>query len=423
MNFKMPEKLRDWTKNSFIGRAANILLISVRRYHSGGHAQSAVALTYYTIFAIVPIAALFFGIAKGFDLDTKLRATLTERLSDHHELLEYICRFADTTLKHARGGVVAGVGVAALFFAVLGLSSNIERSLNAVWELPPRRNILHRMSACISCMVMIPMLLVMISSAGVFLRTLANGFVTSRVLPLLLTSAIFFMIYMLTPNTRVRVIPALVAGVAAGISFQLLQDVFVLMQRSIFRYNQIYGSFAALPLFMIWLRWSWDIALFGAELGFVIQHFDTGMFDSTACSPNISLHSRRLRELAVARNIYAKFFSGGGASTFGELSVALKFPAVCLERELAELTAAKVICRVEGSDDSSAYVPLHPATLTVAECLQMLDDSGEEVAVAELEKSEAKLLAAEKRLRDALAKCPENTPLVDVGGKVGKAAA
>lgn len=423
MKIKIAEKFREWSERSFIGRTANILLISARRYHSGGHAQAAVALTYYTIFAIVPIAALFFGIAKGFDLDTKLRAMLTERLSHHQELLEYICRFADTTLKQARGGVVAGVGVAALFFAVLGLSSNIGRSLNAVWELPPRRNILHRLSACISCMVMIPMLLVMISSAGMFLRTLENGFVTARLLPLLLTSAIFFMIYLLTPNTKVRIIPALTAGVMAGISFQLLQDVFVLLQRSIFKYNQIYGSFAALPLFMIWLRWSWEIALFGAELGFVMQHIDTGMFDSTACSPNISLRSRRLRELAVARNVYAKFFSDGGASTFDELAGTLKFPAVCLEHELAALTAAKVLCRVEGPDGSSAYVPLHPATLTIAECLRMLDDSGDEVAVAELKTTEAKLLAAEKRLRDAVSKCPENTPLVDVGGKDGKTAA
>ena len=423
MNFKIAKPLADKLRRSFIGRAANILWISVRRYNNGGYAQSAVALTYYTLFAIVPLAALFFGIAKGFDMDVKLRAVLTERLSQHKELLEYVCRFADTTLKQARGGVVAGAGVAALFFAVIGLYSNIERALNAVWELPPRRNLLHRFSNYISCMVVIPMLMVMISSAGMFLRSWAEqnsaaGFVATRIMPLVLTSAIFFLIYLLTPNTRVRVLPALIAGAIAGIAFQVLQDVFVFMQRSIFRYNQLYGSFAALPLFMIWLRWSWEIALFGAELGFVMQHIDTGMFDSSACSPDISIHSRRLRELAVARNIYAKFYSGGGASTFGELGGTLNFPAVCLERELAALIAAKVICRVEDSGDApAAYVPLQPAALTIAGCLRMLDDSGEEVAISELKDTETELLAAETRLREAILKCPDDTPLVEVCGK------
>ena len=424
----MAKRLWDAIKNSFIGRFVYIFYLSIRRYGVGECGQRAVALTFYTMFAIVPAAALLFGIAKGFDLDTKLRAVLTERLSQHRELLGYICEFADTTLKQAKGGVVAGVGVIALFVTVLGLSSNIERAFNAVWELPPRRNILHRFSNYVSCMVIIPVMMVVISSTGVFLRNLAQhnpaaGFVLSKVAPLVLAVLIFFLIYLLTPNTRVRILPALLAGIVAGIFYQALQDLFVLLQKSIFRYNHIYGSFAILPLFMIWLRCSWEIALFGAEVGFVAQHIDSGMFDSSVCSPNVSLRSRRLRELAVARNIYAKFFSGDGASTFSELGEALKFPAICLERELAELVAAKVICRVEDNGDVPAYVPLQPDDLTIAGCLQLLDVSGEEASLQELDKNEAKLLAAETKLRNAVLNCPENTPLVKVGGKNGRKAA
>ena len=418
----MAKKLWNAMKNSFVGKFVHILYISIRRYGAGECGQRAVALTFYTMFAIVPAAALLFGIAKGFDLDTKLRAVLTERLSQHQEILGYVCDFADTTLKQAKGGVVAGVGVIALFVTVLGLSSNIERAFNAVWELPPRRNILHRFSNYVSCMVIIPVMMVVISSTGVFLRNLAQhnpaaGFVLSKVAPLVLAVLIFFLIYLLTPNTRVRLLPALLAGLVAGIFFQALQDLFVLLQRSIFRYNRIYGSFAVLPLFMIWLRWSGEIALFGAEVGFVAQHIDSGMFDSNACSPNMSLRSRRLRELAVARNIYAKFFAGGGASSFRELGELLKFPSICLERALAELAAAQVICRVEDDGDIPAFVPLQPGDLTIAGCLQLLDASGEEPPLRELRAEEAELLAAEDKLRNAILSSPENTPLVKVGGK------
>ena len=421
MNVEALKKFLTVLKRSFVGKAARIFWIGAKRYREGEYAKSAIALTYFTLFAIVPVAALFFGIAKGFEMDVKLRAVLVEKLSSHKDLLEYVCKFADTTLKQARGGVVAGVGVAALIFAVIGLSSNIERAFNGVWELPPRRNILRRFSSYIACMVIIPVLIVMVGSVGVLLRKLAEflpgaGFLLSWILPLALTSAIFFLIYWLTPNTRVRIIPALVAGVVAGIGFQLLQDIFVLMQRSIFRYNRIYGSFAALPLFLIWLRWSWEIALFGAELGFVMQHVGSGMFDFPAGVSGVSRRSRRFRQVAVARRIYAKFYAGGGASSFDELSGKLEMPEVFLERDLVALTAAGVICRVEDDGLKESYVPLLPASLTVAGCMKQLDGSGEDQVPAEVRTAEAALNATEEKLCRAMLSSPDDLPLVEVGG-------
>ena len=421
MNGGLIEKFQNTVKKSFIGRIAHILHICVVRFREGEYSRSAVALTYYTLFAIVPMLALLFGIAKGFDMDTKLRASLTENLSHHRELLDYVCTFADTTLKQARGGVVAGVGVAALFCAVIGLSSNIERSFNAVWGLPPRRNLLHRYSNYIACLVVIPMLMVMVSSAGVFLRTLAAqntvaGFVFTHVMPPVLASLIFFLIYLLAPTTRVRVIPALMAGIAAGICFQLLQDLFVMLQKSIYTYNRVYGSFAALPLFMVWLRWSWEIALFGAELGFVMQNVNTGMFDFPKGSEGASQRCRRFRQLAVARRIYAKFYAGDGATGFDELVGALSLPMVFVERDLTTLADAGVICRVEDAANGQSYVPLLPPALTIAECLQKLDACGDDETPTALREAEPALLDAEEKLRRALLKCPDDLPLAEVGG-------
>jgi len=419
------KKFWNMLKNSFVGNFVRIIWISAKRYKAGECRQRAVALTYYTLFAIVPTAALLFGIAKGFGLDNKLRADLTERLAQHKDLLEYICTFADTTLKQAKGGVVAGVGVIALFITVIGLSSNIERAFNAVWELPPRRNLLHRFSSYVTCMVVIPVLIVVMSSVGVLLQTMvANNsvasFIFARIIPLLVSSLVFFLIYLLTPNTRVRVFPALLAGIVAGISYQLLQDIFVLLQGSIFRYNRIYGSFAALPLFMVWLSWSWEIALFGAEIGFVAQHIGTGKFDANANPPNASIRSQRLRQLAVARNIYAKFFSGKGETTFRELKSKLKMPIVCLEHDLEKLVAAGVICRTQNAEKDNAYVPLRPADLTVAECVRMLNVSGDDATNPELVDLEAKLIAVETRMWDALRNAPDNTPLTEVGEKAAE---
>lgn len=415
-----------WFKNGFIGRFFRILWISGKRYSADGHGARAVALTYYTLFAIVPTAALLFGIAKGFDLDERLRETLTERFSHQQQLLEYVYQFADTTLKQAKGGVVAGVGVIALIWTVLWLATSIEKAFNAVWGLPPRKNILRRFSDYMSGILLMPVLLVLISSAGVFLRSLCNKAIencggnydlalggvlvgVSNLMPLVLAVVIFFLIYLCAPNTRVRVMPALLAGALAGICYQTLQDSFLFLQRSIFRYNHVYGSFAILPLFLMWMRWSWEIALFGAEVGFVAQNLDTGMFDRDAvAAPSNQL--RRFWQLAVAQKIYAKFASGGGASTFDELNSHLALPMVRLERELAVLRDAGIVCRTE-ADGQEAFVPLLPETLTLAECIRVLDTAGNNELLPELRQEENQLYDTSVKLQSAVLQSPDNLPL------------
>ena len=96
---------------NFIYYVFQVLWTGIKRYRADQHNQRAVALTYHTLFAIVPLAALIFGIAKGFDIETKLRLVLDERFAHHRELLKYVYDFADTTLRQASGGLVAGVGV------------------------------------------------------------------------------------------------------------------------------------------------------------------------------------------------------------------------------------------------------------------------------------------------------------------------
>ena len=418
-------------KDCFIGRFIQILWISGKRYNADGHGQRAVALTYYTLFAIVPVAALLFGIAKGFDLDERLRETLTERFSQHQELLKYVYQFADTTLKQAKGGVVAGVGVIALIWTVMWLATSIEKAFNAVWGLPPRRNILRRFSGYLSGVLLMPVLLVLISSAGVFLRSFCKRFIESgggnydfalahmlmaisNLTPLCIAVVTFFLIYLFSPNTRVRVLPALLAGAFAGICYQALQDSFIFLQKSIYRYNRVYGSFAVLPLFLMWMRWSWEIALFGAEVGFVAQNLDTGMFDRSESVAQPSHRLRRFWQLTVAKKIYSRFASGGGAFSFDELDDELEMPTVRLERELEVLLDAGVICRTDTGDGAEAYVPLRPETLTLAGCVQMLDSAGDDGLNPAVKKDETELYEAATKLQDAALKSPDNLPLTEL---------
>lgn len=365
----------------------SIFLISAKRYHAGEHNQRAVALTYYTLFAIVPVAALMFGIAKGFDFETKLRLVLDERFSQHRELLKYVYQFADTTLRQSSGGLVAGIGVIALIWTLMWLAGNIEKAFNAVWGLPPRKNILRKLSDYIAILLLTPVLLVILSSAGVFLRSkfedicgnvavihsgvhYFTGLMTNLI-PVLVVILVFSLIYYMAPNTKVRMINALFAGVFAGICFQLLQDGFILLQRALYRYNHIYGSFAILPLFLIWMQWSWQIALFGAEIGFVSQHIDTGMFDNERMRGE-SHRQKRILQISIARIIYRNFVNKCGATSGDELERRTGLPPVRLAAELAELEKAKIV--LPAATESAAYLPgFPPETTTVAFCIQKLD--------------------------------------------------
>ena len=216
-------------KLQFLTRFRNILWFSAKRYAIDNHSQRAVALTYYTVFAIVPMAALLFGIAKGFDLDVRLKEELSRQLYQHKEILEWVCKFADTTLKQAQGGIVAGVGVVALIWTVLWLAANIERAFNDVWGLPTRKNIFRRFSDYLALILLTPLMLVIVGASGMALRSTFNKLAESapdlgsalpcvfalaaNLSPLVISIMVFTLIYLFAPNTKVRFGSALLAGI------------------------------------------------------------------------------------------------------------------------------------------------------------------------------------------------------------------
>ena len=374
-------------KVQFLNRFCRVLWFSAKRYSADNHSQRAVALTYYTVFAIVPMAALLFGIAKGFDLDLRLRSELSRQLSQHQEILDWVCKFADTTLKQAQGGVVAGVGVVALIWTVLWLAGNIERAFNDVWGLPGRKNIFRRFSDYLALILLTPLGLVIVGASGVALRTFLNkaaGAVpdlsstlptilsfAADLSPLLISIAVFTVIYKFAPNTRVRFSSSLLAGIIGGILFQLLQDGFIFLQSNIFKYNHIYGTFAVLPLFLVWLQWSWQIALFGAEISFVSQNIDSGIFDG---SGNTTETARMCyaTQLACAALIYSNFAKGEGALSVNDISKKMILPEVTLNNHINALLNCRVINKIADSD-TAVYAPGFPTdSFTAGDCLKYL---------------------------------------------------
>ena len=197
-----------------------------------------------------------------------------------------------------------------------------------------------------------------------------------RLMPLLVIWFMFTLLYIFMPNTHVRIRAALVAGIAAGTAYQLFQFLYVSFQVGVAKYNAIYGSFAALPLFLIWLQASWMIVLSGAELSFATQNVDTYEFE-----PDANLASPAFRKLLALRivNLLVERFSPG-KKPLDEDAIAheLGIPIRLLRYLLHDLSEAGVITSVRMVQEKVyAYQPaFDPDEMTIAAVLDALETHG-----------------------------------------------
>ena len=285
-----------WNIGSHIGgflgwllKVLRVFIVAAQDFIEDKCALRASALTYYSVLSLVPILALFFGIAKGFGLDEKLRAQIMTSTNQNQELFIYLFDFAENTLKNAQGGLVAGIGVVVLLYTILNTLSLVEESFNTIWRVKQARSIIRKFTDYLSMMLIAPFMLVFSSSITVFLstniKTVAEKTGVDTVVnpaldfalqftPLFVIWLLFLALYMIMPNKKVDFKSAFFAAVIAGSAYHGFEWAYIAFQVGVSKYNAIYGSFAALPLFLIWLQISWTIVLFGAELSFAHSSID-----------------------------------------------------------------------------------------------------------------------------------------------------
>ncbi|WP_439184617.1 YihY/virulence factor BrkB family protein [Carboxylicivirga taeanensis] len=368
----------------FLIRIIRVLSISIKGFVNDNCQLKASALTFYSLLSVVPVAALAFGIAKGFGLDGKLQSIITERLEGQEEVLEFVSNFALNYLEQTPGGGIAGIGLVVLFWSVLKVFGNIEHSFNDIWEVKHARSFIRKFSDYISLMLIA--ILFMLSSSGMLvvvgnqLRDLGfehNGISTLLFLSShLLVWVVFTLLLYIMPNTRVKFKAALFGGIIAGSLFQVLQYGYIHFQSSVTSYNAIYGSFAALPFFLIWMQASWLIVLLGAELSFAFQNADSFEFD--ADTRRVSYAYKRHVLLMVASYVIKRFERGKNPPNNMELSNELKLPIRLINEVLYELVISKVFSEVTGEDEKETfYQPaLDINQLSVAKVISMVEAKG-----------------------------------------------
>ena len=251
--------------------------------------SAAAALTYSTLLAIVPIFAVVFGIARGFGFNKYIELWFRESFSSQPQVAEIIIGFVNSYLVHTKSGLFLGIGLLFMLFTVMMLISNIERTFNDIWQVKKPRSVFRTITDYTSMLLLVPIVIVITSGISIFFATIFKEIEDTMVIgslaqfflqlmPYAIMSGVFIALYLFMPNTKVKVGCAIVPGILAGVAMQGLQLFYINSQIWVSSYNAIYGSFAALPLFMLWVQISWLICLFGAELCYASQNMDDYAF-------------------------------------------------------------------------------------------------------------------------------------------------
>jgi membrane protein len=370
-------------------RLLKTVSLAIRRYDEDQIQRKASALTYSTLLSIVPALAIILAIANGFGFHNILKSQLSDYFPGQKAVLEQIFTWINLYMAQMKGGVFVGIGIILLLWTVINLISNIEICFNEIWLIKKNRSYYRKVTDYFSFMLLIPVFMICSSGLSILTSTAFNTLNEHelftpllgsliKITPYILTVFLFTGLYIFLPNTKVKFKNAFYAGIFAGIAFQTFQYLYISGQIWVSKYNAIYGSFAALPLLLLWLQASWLICLLGVELAYAGQNIQDYEFE--ADSKNISRRYKDFITLSVLAIIIKRFELGEKPHTSHEISMNYKIPTRLVSAILFDLMELNLVNEVKDEDRGVIYY--QPAMdinkITVGGLLEKIDSYGSE---------------------------------------------
>ncbi len=366
------------------------LVLAIRGFISDRLNVKASALTYSVLFAIVPMIALFISITKGFGIEDTIEGLLQDTYIDKMNLTPMVMYFVERYLATARGGLFLGIGIIILLVSVISFFKHVENSFNDIWQVKNNRSLIRQFTTYFSVIFFIPILIAVSSGLSLYINsTISNLFlydilspffrVLVKLSPFVIISFVFTILYMAIPNTHVKFINALIAGAVAGIIFQIFQMLYISGQINLSRYNAIYGGFAAIPLFLLWLRISCLIILFGAELSYAAQNIHNYEYEKD--TKTISLRYRNFLYLYITYLVIKNFELKKPPLTAEEISTGNNLPIRLVNQLIGKLVDAHVLVEVYNeTNKTKSYQPaIDINQLTAGYMFDQLETEGSEM--------------------------------------------
>jgi membrane protein len=414
---------------TFIFKQLRIVIVAAKGFTNDKVSLRASALTFYSLLSVVPVAAIAFAIAKGFGLDENLKTIIFEKFQNQEQLLTWLQTQTENILKPAHGGYIAGAGVVILFWSVMALLNHIETSFNHIWQIRSSRPWMRKFTDYLTIMLIAPVFIILSSSITLFISTQLPAFMSEaaildffkpvvsfliKFVPYFLTWTTLTILFIIMPNAKVKFIPALISGIIAGTLLQALQWLYIDVQYGITKLGYIYGSFAAVPLFIVWMQSSWIVVLLGAEISFANQNISRYELESEAL--HVSNYQKRALVLMIMHMIIRNFMLGEKPISAEYIGSNLKIPVRLARDILADLNNAKLVSIIhENEEKERLYQPAQDVNrLTVSYVFSRLDKMGVEQIMVIRNKNYERIIGMLEKFDKLVAKSDSNILIKDL---------
>ena len=339
----------------FMYRLLKTLVLAIRGFINDDLNVRASALTYSVLFAIVPLFALIIAIGKGFGVDKIIESSLQDTFIGQSDIIPTVMGFVERYLKSTQGGIFIGVGIAILFWSVMNFFMQVERAFNRIWQVKESRSFIRQFSTYFSAILIVPLVIVFSGGLSIYVSSaVKQSYVYDVLSPLLrfgvkfipyfINWIVFTILYIAMPNTRVKFCNALIAGIVAGSAFQAFQMLYINGQVYLSRYNVVYGSFAAIPLLILWIQISCLIVLLGAEISYASQNISN--FDFELDTNNISTRYKNFLTLFLTYVIVKQFEEQKPPLSAEQIVLKYKLPIRIVNEILLKLVEVSILTEV-----------------------------------------------------------------------------
>lgn len=251
-----------------------IAIMTVRESGINKLGLYSVSLSFFVAMSVVPFAAVAFAVTGGLGFEETLKSLLLDNFSDNQEVINWVIRFADNIVESGQKDIFGVISFIFFTWIIIWLILNIEKSFNVIWNVERRRPLAKRFLYYLGILVTAPLIITMLLSLfSIFSRNSQTlGYFSQW--GLLFVIMLFFLtiMYKYIPNVKVHFSAAFNAAVIASIAFIIIQYIYTETQMLVSRIDAVYGAFAAIPLFLIWLNISWMVILIGAEISHAFQY-------------------------------------------------------------------------------------------------------------------------------------------------------
>jgi membrane protein len=260
--------------------------ITIKTFSSEKIGFQAVALSFFSTMSVVPFVAIIFAITDGFGLAETLKELLYQYFTNSQQTIDVVLGFAQNIINTAKSSAVGLVSALLFAWIVVWMMMNVEKVFNNAWRVPKSRSLIKRISVILAMLFVSPFVVFVffggammyshaLTSLGLDVEDLT---IFKTMLTWILFAAVaiftFSAMYKFIPNAKVDYANALSAAIPAGIAFAVVNYLYLETQVMVTRMNGIFGAFAAVPLFMVWINIGWFIILIGSELSYAFQHVD-----------------------------------------------------------------------------------------------------------------------------------------------------